>query len=558
MAAVFLPAAKVDEFIVSHANLSVAAANGSHTVISGPEQSILAAIAALTEDGVRCKRLSTSHAFHSDLMDPVMDQWQQIAGAMEFRRAEIPMICNVSGKLLDADHILDGQYWGQHLRQAVRFADSISTLAEFGCDVVLELGPQPTLTAMAASCWPGTRPAFVSSLRRDQDDTESILNSLAQLYVHGAPLDFIAVDQPWQRKRIELPTYPFQRQRYWGPAKPQASQAERDSQHPLLGEKRRLAGVSDEVRYENRLAPDNPRWLDDHKVFGDIVFPGAGYVEMALAATSGKGTLHEVTFEMPLRLSKPTSVQTIVRLDSKQPTKIEIHSTPEQADQWTRNFTATVSPTEPVRPDMIQRAEIAARCPQAIEVSEFYDSVYGLGLQYGRQFQTIRELHCGEGEVLAKLETANDLRGYLIPPVLMDGAFQSLAVGLLSDAESSFYLPVGMESLECFGSVSSEVWSHAQWRDSEGDVRTADLTLFDESGTVIARIEKLRLRPVRRAALRQLAGSGPDRLLYSLDWQTASFDSSDVEAGNWFVVRSAEAEPYPDGRRADQTRPALY
>ncbi len=176
-------------------------------------------------------------------------------------------------------------------------------------------------------------------------------------------------------------------------------------------------------------------------------------------------------------------------------------------------------------------------------MSEFYDSVYGLGLQYGRQFQTIRELHCGEGEVLAKLETANDLLGYVIPPVLMDGAFQSLAVGLLQDADSSFYLPVGMESLECFGSVSSEVWSHAQWRESEGEIRTADLTLFDEDGTVIARIEKLRLRPVRRAALRQLAGSGPERLLYALNWQNASFNSTDGDAGHWMVVREASAEP---------------
>ena len=296
--------------------------------------------------------------------------------------------------------------------------------------------------------------------------------------MHGAPLDFVAFDRPWQRKRIELPTYPFQRQRYWGPAKPQASQAERDSQHPLLGEKRRWLACRTKLRYENRLAPDNPRWLDDHKVFGDIVFPGAGYVEMALAAISGKGSLQEVAFEMPLRLSKPTSVQTIVRLDSKQPAKIEIHSTPEQVrpldEKFHRDRVVDSSRSGRTRSN-------APKSPRDVRRRSTWLSFMirstDLGLQYGRQFQTIRELHCGDGEVLAKLETANDLLGYVIPPVLMDGAFQSLAVGLLQDADSSFYLPVGMESLECFGSVSGEVWSHAQWRESEGDVRTADLTL---------------------------------------------------------------------------------
>jgi hypothetical protein len=124
----------------------------------------------------------------------------------------------------------------------------------------------------------------------------------------------------------------------------------------------------------------------------------------------------------------------------------------------------------------------------------------------------------------------------------MDGAFQSLAVGLLQDADSSFYLPVGMDRLECFSPVAGEVWSHAQWRDVEGEVRTADLTLFDSQGTVLARIEKLKLRAVRRAALRQLAGSGPERLIYSLRWQTASLESGNDAPSHWLVVRQATNE----------------
>ena len=373
------------------------------------------------------------------------------------------------------------------------------------------------------------------------------------------PLDFVAFDHPWQRKRIELPTYPFQRKRYWGPAKPQASQAERDSQHPLLGEKQQLAGVADETRYENHLASDNPRWLDDHKVFGDIVFPGAAYVEMALAAISGKGSLQEVAFEMPLRLSKPTSVQTIVRSEcqstSQDRNPFDASNRPTTGrgiSPRTCRLRSRRSRTRSNEPKSPRDVRSRSTCPS------FMIRFTGLACSTDRSSKRSANSTAVKAKCWPSWKPTDDLLGYVIPPVLMDGAFQSLAVGLLQDADSSFYLPVGMERLECFGSVSGEVWSHAQWRDSEGDVRTADLTLFDDDGTVIARIEKLRLRPVRRAALRQLAGSGPERLMYSLHWQNASFDSTDGDAGHWMVVREASAEPNKFANALIAARSALH
>ncbi len=220
-----------------------------------------------------------------------MDQWQRIAESMKFRRAEIPLVCNVSGELLDADRILDGDYWGQHLRQAVQFADSVSTLAEFGCDVVVELGPQPILTGMAATCWPGTRPAMIplcDTIRttpnrfsvRWRSCTRMVRRQTLPLWNRPSiasgsscqPIRFSenAIGDPPSHRRV----------------KPSEIRSIR-----CWVAKQQLAGVSDETRYENHLAPDNPRWLDDHKVFGDIVFPGAGYVEMGLAATAGTSRL---------------------------------------------------------------------------------------------------------------------------------------------------------------------------------------------------------------------------------------------------------------------------
>ncbi len=494
MAAVFANEATVIDMLGDFPLLSIAANNGSHTVISGEQKSLTAALAKLADSQVRHKRLTTSHAFHSALMEPAMEEWRSIAASVEFRPARIPVVCNVTGKLLDPDFVFGGDYWAQHLRQAVQFAESIKTISDLGCEVVLEVGPQPVLNGMAASCWPGSNPALIPTLQKDRPDEVCIISALAQLYTQGVNPDFSAL-APKSAKKIELPTYPFQRKRYWGAAIPQASKVERDSSHALLGGRQQLAGVKDESRYESQLSTEKPPWLNDHQVFGDVVFPGAAYVEMALSVAQAGATLQDVAFEMPMRLQQPTLVQTVVKPAANSRQGIEIYSSSEQNIHWTRNFSGNILPGQAATAETLDLQQIKQRCSQSVSVTEFYDSVRNLGLQYGPQFQTIREIFCGQGEVLVRLETDGDVLGYVIPPMLMDGAFQSLAVGLLQDADSSFYLPVGMERLDCFSPVSGEVYSLAQWRDAEGEVRNADLTLFTSDGTVLARIEKLRLRP---------------------------------------------------------------
>ncbi len=442
-----------------------------HSVISGPDASIATLVEDLTERGVRCRRLTTSHAFHSALMDPIENKFRTAAEQITFHAPKYPLICNITGKALAPDTILNAEYWWRQLREPVQFADSITSLSEFGCDAILELGPHPVLTGMAAGCLRSASPALIAGLRRDQDDTEALLTSMGKLYVHGASVDFRALDQPWSRRRVKLPTYPFQREHYWGPPKPQAFQAEAGMKHPLLGAKRSLAGVSLETRWENWIAADNPRWLNDHQVFGDVVFPGAGYVEIALAAAGGPTVLEDISFEVPLRLAKNTCVQTVLQRKPDKPTTIEVYSTAEPSSPWMKNFSAVTSPAEQDRPTDLNLPDILARCSQAIDVEEFYAELHGLGLQYGKQFQTIQALHKGSGEVLVELQTAGDIRGCAIPPTLLDGAFHSLAAFLGQDHETSLLLPVGVERLQRFGPVEDRVFCLARWADADGELR---------------------------------------------------------------------------------------
>ncbi len=535
MAAIFAQPAEVQSVLSTIPEVSVAAFNGAHTVISGAERLLTTAVDVFVKQGVRCQRLTTSHAFHSALMEPIADEFRRFAAEIEYHPSQYPLICNLTGQPLPVETVLDAEYWWRHIRQPVQYADSIGYLAEVGCDAIVELGPQPILSGMAAGCLRASTPERMACLHPDQDDTAALLTTVGKLYVLGALPDFHALDRPWTRRRLELPTYPFQRQHYWGPPKPQAFQAEAGRKHPLLGAKRSLAGVVHDTRWENWLAADNPRWLNDHQVLGDVVMPGAGYVEMALAATAGAADLKEIAFEVPLRLAQSTCVQTVLRKMPEEPAMIEVYSTATPSGPWMRNFKAQAHPTSPDRPEVIDLKEILARCPQEIDVEEFYAEMSGLGLQYGKQFQTVRALHKGQNEVLVELQPAGDILGCVIPPTLLDGAFHSLAA-FLGHEDATLFLPVGIERLRCFDKVDAEVYCLARLEAADGEQRSAALTLFDATGRVLLQIEGLKLRQVSRAALRQMAGSGPGRLIYSLQWRPAALTDINHSHDNWLVV----------------------
>lgn len=520
MAAVFADADDLQEVIETHQGLSIAARNGSHTVISGPEASVDAAQKDLEKREIGSKKLDTSHAFHSELLDPILDEFEKVADAIEFRPSECPLVCNVTGEAIPPNQILDGAYWRKQLREAVQYEPSVRSLAGLGCDVMIELGPLPILTGMAAACWQGSPSALIPTLKKDVDDSHAIIESVGRLYQNGINPDFLSFYRGSEgKKKLCLPTYPFQRQRHWGPERPGALRVKKLTTHPLLGEERALAGVINERRYESWVAPDRQHWLGDHRVFDDIIFPGAGYVEMAVAATRGQSAIENLTFEMPLVVQGSLSVQTVVR-GTLQDGSMEIYSSAGENEPWVRHMTASLSaPGGENVSRSVSLSELEQKCPESVEASALYEMFANLGIQYGTEFQTVQSIRRGESDVLVKLDLSGDHLGFTLPPMLLDGALHSMAVGLLSDADSPLFLPVGIGKYHSFGPVTGELWSYGKWNEMEGEIRTADITLFDGTGKVVAFVENLQVRAVTRAALRQMVGSSAERLLYTVQWR---------------------------------------
>jgi acyl transferase domain-containing protein/SAM-dependent methyltransferase/NAD(P)-dependent dehydrogenase (short-subunit alcohol dehydrogenase family)/acyl carrier protein len=231
MAAVFADAAAVEAAIARHTDeLSIAAINGpTNVVISGAEAALATVLQALESRGIRSRRLSVSHAFHSPLMDPVLGAFAEVAAGIDYSVPRIGIVSNLTGRLAAAAEIAGPGYWVKHVRHPVRFMDGMRALHDVGHDYFLEIGPSPTLLGMARDCVPeddeergkrkeereNSTPHFLPSLRRGRDDWEQVLGSLASLYVHGAEVDWEGFDRHHDRRRVVLPTYPFERERHW-------------------------------------------------------------------------------------------------------------------------------------------------------------------------------------------------------------------------------------------------------------------------------------------------------------------------------------------------------
>jgi len=217
MAAVFAGPERVAAALAPYARqVSIAAVNGpDHIVVSGRWEAVEAIVSELGADGVVAQPLAVSHAFHSALMEPILEPFDAAAARIAYAPPRVRLVSNLTGRMFAPGEAPDAAYWRRHLRETVRFSAGMDALRQQGCNVFLEIGPNPTLVAMARRCGPLDHGAWLASVRRGRDDWQQMLESLAALYVRGADMDWAGFHRDYPQRKISLPTYPFQRERFW-------------------------------------------------------------------------------------------------------------------------------------------------------------------------------------------------------------------------------------------------------------------------------------------------------------------------------------------------------
>ncbi|MDJ0620297.1 MAG: SDR family NAD(P)-dependent oxidoreductase [Calothrix sp. MO_192.B10] len=539
--------------------VSIAAVNGPESVvISGKREAINAICASLEAKEIKTKKLTVSHAFHSPLMEPMLAEFEQVAQQVRFSIPQIKLISNVTGEIV-TDEVATAEYWCRHVRQPVQFAASMKGLA--GADILVEIGPKPILLGMGRQCLPEHQGLWLPSLRPGQDDWQQLLTSLAQVYVQGVSVNWFGFDGDYSRRRENLPTYPFQRQRYWIEAADEWFNSRVTTQkskvHPLLGQQLDLAGT-EEIRFQSQINENSPVWLKDHQVFEDAIFPLTAYLEMALAAggatcQSNQLVLENVFIEQALPLSSGENewdtLQLVLTPEKTDVYSFEIFSLTSSGSAkvksaWARHAFGQIrdiqqSPGDTKKPKFTQVdiATLQAQCNEQISSQAFYQQLQQRNLNYGSSFQAVEKLWRGRGTVLGQiclpevlLEEAED---YNLHPALLDACLHILGAIFPDDT----YLPLVLEHLQVYRRPGSRLWSYGtiEGKDnSKGENLKAELYLLDESGNLVAFLSDLYLRRANPELLQRT----PDlkNHLYEVAWQPQALTSPPKEEpGSWLI-----------------------
>lgn len=543
MAAVFASESYVSEVIAPYGeSVSIAAVNGPETVvISGKRTVVQAVIDHLKNHRVKARRLNVSIAGHSPLMDPILEEFEQQAAEISYSAPQIEFISGLTGRVETGDEITTPAYWRRNLRDAVQFFPAIQKMHEQGYRVFLEIGPAPILTDMAARCLPDTDKdlLLLHSLRPQYDDWQQMLKSLGKLYTRGVQVDWAGFEHDYAagRRRVPLPTYPFQRERYWlKPTAPRRSQETDEIIHPLLG-KRLSSPALEDIVFESRLNATWPPFLDHHRIYDMVILPSPGYIEMALqAAMQGFGAgsygLKEFTIHQALVLPEEAerTVQVILTPGTgEEPASFRIVSLDESRGDWLLHATGrveTASPESLAIPLRLDTAALQTRCPEEISGEVYYERLYELGLEFGSNFRGITHVWRGDGEALGVVQLPDALvaeaGNYEIHPAFLDACFHLLGAPL-GDIETA-YLLIGIDKFRLYRSPGTKLWNHTVLHQENGSISeafTGHVHLFDDTGELVAAVEGLHLRRAGRdALLRATQQRVDDDWFYRVEWQS--------------------------------------
>jgi amino acid adenylation domain-containing protein len=507
--------------------VAIAAVNSPDAVTFSGETAALEAIARQLEDDGRFVRfLPTDVPYHSPLVADAERELLTSLADLAPRVATTPMVSTVTGTWLDGEDV-DAGYWWRNIRQGVRFAAGVDTLIGAGHRLVCEISPHPALTGYLQESFAahGHDVAVVATLRRDEDEPRTIREALAQLHVRGRAVNWTAVEG--HGRCVTLPTYPWQRQRFWLDPPARSAQASGpDTGHPLLGHRRPAPRPSFDAHL------DDPRltFLDDHLVEDAAVFPGAGYVDMALAAArrleaddraaDQPVVLEDVAFHRLLFLEQGRAHQLHLDVDGD---RLTIHGASSEAPMtWTTHATARVGMPTGTAP-RLEIDELRRRCRRRITGEDHGELLARFGFRYGPAFRGLRWADANDDEAVARIEVPErtDLRAgrHEVHPALLDAAFQALVLAAEPDREPAGPLfPVAIRQVVLHRPPGPAFWTHVLVRRATSDVLEGDIVLTDDDGEVALTCSGFRLEVLDDGPG---AGDPADRWLYRLGWEPA-------------------------------------
>lgn len=550
--------------------VGVAAVNGPQSVVlSGEEPAVLQIASHFRDQGRRTIRLRVSHAFHSPLMEPMLEPFRKAAEAVTYREPTLQMVSGVTGRLAAAQEVCTPEYWVDHVRKTVRFGPALEALEAHGVQRYVELGPDAVLTPMVQDLVRDIRdprdpqPVTVSLGRRNTAEPLALAAALARLYADGMPGDWETCFGRYGARRISLPTYPFQRRRYWSDVvsaptdapvrvstdtSPAAAAGHGldDTGHPLLDAVLRTAPGHETVLTGCVSLGSHP-WLADHMIGDAVLLPGTAFVELALRAgqESGCPALAELTLESPLELRPERAVllRTVVGApETSGERRLSVYSRAEAAGDgpWTRHASGTLTSSRTTAPP-----DLAVWPPEGaepVEITGLYEDLAGRGHHYGPSFRGLRAMWSRGTEIFAEVALPEPARSgadrFTLHPALLDAALH--VAGVTDPADDAPVVPFVWSGVESHVAGAREL----RVRVAPAGPDAILLELADAHGAPVASVAALVSRPLPVASPgRRTVDVFARDHLFRVDWRWHSLSalpSPAAETGFCTVVGADE------------------
>ncbi|HEU4325455.1 MAG TPA: beta-ketoacyl synthase N-terminal-like domain-containing protein, partial [Roseiflexaceae bacterium] len=519
------------------------------TVIAGDPATLDRLVASLERRGIFCRvPKGITVASHSPQMAPLVPELVAALADLRPQPPRIPMVSSVTGEPV-GDGLLDAAYWGRNLRQPFQLARALAHLLAGGHTTFLEISPQAALLTIIEEngAHAGVPVHALASLRRDEDEQGALLASLGRLYSLGFDPNWRALFP--QPAHAALPSYPWQRERYWLDQLPSTGAKGMSLRaaggHPLLGEHRPVAAPSEQHVWEQDLCSDTLHFLAEHTLGGAVLLPGAAFVEMARAAADqafGPGTyaIEGLDFAQALWLHETAArrVQVVVAPTGPDEASFLVFSRPAEAGSatpWTRHAAGVLRAVGQPAGEAAAVEALQARFDQQLSAAEHYAAMAELGIGYGPNFRGVAAIWRRDGEALGELRAPAgvvfELGSYGMHPALLDAAFQVVNAALPADGET--LVPAGIAGARVYAPFEPQMWCHVALREPAGD-HCADLRLFGADGRPIAAIDGLALQPL--AGGWQPAQEPLGTWFYGVDWQETDAPAAQPGADRWLIL----------------------
>jgi thioester reductase-like protein len=518
LAAELSPAEFENRFIHLKKSVSIGAINSiSSITLSGDIKTLEEIAGILEKEKVFNRILNVEVPYHSPVMDSILPEFREVMDNITPLPEKIPLVSTVIGDFIDGKK-LNVDYWCKNIRQPVRFADACDKLIQSEHNMFLEIAAHPVLSnSIRENLSQCEKKGYVfHSLRRKESDEIAMLASLGQIHCTGYSID-------WNRlynkpsKFIKLPLYSWQREPYWNESEKSIQKRKGTSSHPFIGQRLNTPNPTWEINIDHQ----NLQYIKDHVIQGKVVFPGAAFIEIALAAGMelfGEKTfvLEDVEMKAPLLLSNEKYLQVQMMVENEDVFSIYSNATKNKS-RWIRHWQGklTVLP-EPDSKSIFQIEEIKKRCTEEIPQKQAYLQLESHDLFYGPKFQGLEYVWKNETEGFGKIKLndflVSELDNYLLHPAILDAGFQIMAV----IQTTGTYLPKGLKKIQLFGHPKQQCWGHARIKEKNFDQLKSDIWIFDETGKLLVELTGLHLQ--RLTAQKTSPTDSIEDHLYESQW----------------------------------------